>query len=473
LKLRPPELEIDKENPFTIDRLDRLEFGEALTELVKSTKTSFVLNIDASWGQGKTTFLRMWRQQLLNKEINCLYFNAWETDYALDPLVALIGELSEQILQLNLKGQTETKAKIEKVKKLGAGILKRSIPTAVKLATLGLVDLSDLEEDVLSSFSESIAQDQLRSYEQGKQSILGFRDELAALAKDLSAKRSENEAPLTVIIDELDRCRPDYAIKLLETVKHLFTVPNIFFVIATDSRQLASAVHHTYGLETSAPDYLRRFFDLTLLLPDADTKKFVTAQFERYGLDEVFARRVHPELRYDKEQAQDVLAALFKSTGCSLRDQEKSFTLLVLAVRATLDDHYLYPPLLCALIVLRVKNFDFYSEFVAGKIDHNRVIDYFSSTAAGKRFFSSARGYGAVVEASFIASRRSRYGIEDVIDNYKKIAADEKADEQAKNRAGRILIILNEYSFGNSFASLPAITKKIDLFARSLPDHGD
>lgn len=470
MKLRPPELEVDVKDPFLIDRLDRLEFGQALTELVKSTNTSFVLNIDASWGQGKTTFLRMWRQYLLNNEINCLYFNAWETDYSENPLVALIGELSVQILQLNLKGQTETRKRIEKVKKLGAGILKRSVPTAVKLATAGLLDLSDLAEDTLSSFSESVAQDQLLSYEQAKQSISGFRAELGTLAKELSAKRNKGEAPLVIIIDELDRCRPDYAIRLLETVKHLFTVPNIFFVIATDSRQLASAIHHTYGLETSAPDYLRRFFDLALSLPESDANKFVDTQFERYGFDEVFARRTHSELRYDKEQAKKTLVALFNSTKCSLRDQEKCFTLLALAVRATPDDNYLHPLLLCTLIVLRVKNFGCYTDFLTGAVDHNVVISYFSSTEAGAKFFASDRGYGSVVEAYLIASRNSRYSSDQAIEHYRKTSADETKEPEIRSRAERVLSVLKEYSFRNSFGSLPAITKKIDLFARSISD---
>lgn len=466
MRLKPPDIVIDEADPFSTDRLGRADFGLALTELVKSTNTSFVLSLDASWGQGKTTFLQMWRQQLKNAAISSLHFNAWETDFSSDPLVALIGELSAAMSELDVSSTSKAGRQLAKVKKVGVALLKRSIPTAVKLATAGVVDLSDLSEEALSNLGEKIAEDQLARYEEGKKSMSSFRAELEAFAKKLAEQRS-SDVPLVVIVDELDRCRPDYAIKVLETVKHLFVVPGVVFVVATDTRQLSNAVRHAYGLETSAADYLRRFFDMTISLPEPETKKFVESQFERFGFDEVFSRRNHQDFRYDKEQAVSALVALCQATKCSLRDQEKCFTLLALAIKTTPDDHYLHPLLLCTLIVLRVKNSDLYADFAGGIAGYEEVLNYLTANEFGRTYFESNRGYGSVIEASLIATRRNRYAKDDLIERYRSLAQDQAAEEASRNRAHRILDVLKAYEFRNMVGSFNYLLKKIELVDRA------
>ncbi|WP_081764293.1 P-loop NTPase fold protein [Sphingobium sp. Ant17] len=68
------------------------------------------------------------------------------------------------------------------------------------------------------------------------------------------------QAPIFVVVDELDRCRPDYAIALLESIKHLFDVPGVVFVIALHGRQLTASIEAVYGAKFDATAYLRRFF---------------------------------------------------------------------------------------------------------------------------------------------------------------------------------------------------------------------
>ena len=75
------------------------------------------------------------------------------------------------------------------------------------------------------------------------------------------ANTSENSAPLVVIIDELDRCRPSYALEMLERVKHLFDVPNVVFIFFVYAPALLSAVRKTYGQDIDPSEYLRKFFE--------------------------------------------------------------------------------------------------------------------------------------------------------------------------------------------------------------------
>lgn len=93
--LRPREIEVPAGDPFAKDVLERRPSAELLTQLVKRTETPLVLGIDSAWGTGKTTFVRIWKQHLENEGFKTLYFNAWETDYVAEPLIALVGELEE------------------------------------------------------------------------------------------------------------------------------------------------------------------------------------------------------------------------------------------------------------------------------------------------------------------------------------------------------------------------------------------
>jgi len=102
--LKSHDIEIPEGNPYQNDALDRQESGEALTKFVLSANDSVVICIDAPWGQGKTTFLRMWEQNLKNKKIPTIYFNAWESDFSDDALVCLIGEVSASIKELSKTG---------------------------------------------------------------------------------------------------------------------------------------------------------------------------------------------------------------------------------------------------------------------------------------------------------------------------------------------------------------------------------
>ncbi|MEJ8629403.1 P-loop NTPase fold protein [Sphingomonas sp. I4] len=92
-------------------------------------------------------------------------------------------------------------------------------------------------------------------------------------------------APMFVFIDELDRCRPTYAIKFLEDVKHLFNIEGIVFVVATDSEQLAHSVKAIYGAEFEARKYLRRFFDRVFVFPDAKRTALVSHLLQQAGIE--------------------------------------------------------------------------------------------------------------------------------------------------------------------------------------------
>lgn len=466
---KPTRPSINPDKPFERDCFGLEKFGAALGDLVQNTSASFVVNLEAPWGQGKTTFLEMWRHQLRANGTQSLYFNAWETDFSSDPLIALIGELSAEMESLNVSKSSSAGKQLAKLKKIGARVAIRSLPALVKAGTLGILDLSEVTEEMIAAATERIAEEELKRYEEARKSIDKFRHELEIFAAKLG-KASEQTDPLVIIVDELDRCKPDYAIRVLETVKHLFSVRGVFFLVATDSKQLSNAIKHVYGLDAAADDYLRRFFDLSVSLPVPSAEQFVQAQIVRFGLEEFFDRRTHQELRYDKDQVVATFVAMFNTTDCSLRDQEKCFTLLAISMRSIGENTYLHPLLLCPLIVIRIKRRPIYEQFIGGEIGADDLIKNLSTKAAGRSFFASDRGYGDVVRAYLIGATVDRTKRDAVLKQL-QVASGKEDDEKEGNRARRVLEIYSHHSFRNATNAIKHVLPRIEFFAR--PDVGE
>lgn len=161
MKIKLSEIEIPESDPFLNDALKREENVEVLMQLISTLSGPFVLAIDSEWGTGKTTFLKMWMQQLSNQKIPFLYFNAWENDFSENALVSLIGEIESQISTLCIDSEKQTKARehLTKIKKVGSSLIRKSLPVAIKIATSGILDIEKAYEEKISKLAESYAKD--------------------------------------------------------------------------------------------------------------------------------------------------------------------------------------------------------------------------------------------------------------------------------------------------------------------------
>ena len=137
------------------------------------------------------------------------------------------------------------------------------------------------------------------------------------------ANKEENaKFPLFILVDELDRCRPTYAIEMLERVKHLFNVDNVVFVLATDTDQLSSAIKAVYGAGFDSPRYLNRFFDQTYEFPEPAVGDFL-GQLLRQSAIDVGRISLPPG-----QTVETYFAMVMDVFGLALRDAEQSFALL-------------------------------------------------------------------------------------------------------------------------------------------------
>ncbi len=359
-----PEREPDPGNPWSDDMLDRRAIGERLTRIVRAQKAPFVISVDGRWGTGKTFVLKRWAQELRTSDPGwrAIYYNAWEDDFASDPLLAIIAQVREHLGE----GFAE---RVRRVVAAAGPLLYQAVSAASLLG--GGMSLPPLPAE-----GDGPASERLDAYDAKRAATEELRETLRSLASDV---REETGHPLVFIIDELDRCRPTFAIALLERVKHIFDVPDVVFVFGVNRLELTRSVQSVYGA-IEAGTYLRRFFDLEFVLPDADPMRFCLYLLHRYGLDDFFSelstrargRRHLPEFQTISEYLPVVVGDL----GLSLRDMDYCVRLLALAAGDLDEGETLHPALFVVLVAIKIDDPQLYRRFVDGTARGAELIDH-------------------------------------------------------------------------------------------------
>lgn len=325
---RLPELNIPDSQPFKEDKLRRSDCESNLTNLVSNINSSngFVLAINGEWGSGKTTFVKMWEKKLCSEGFDTIFVNVWENDFLEDPLVAFIAELqNKQSVKEKAKGTL--KAVISEGGKI---LLNAAGSTAKHFAGKYLgEETAEILAAGVQGGADSLTK-YIEDYQQQSDTIRDFKAALTKLKEDL-----KSDTPLVFFVDELDRCRPSYAVKVLERIKHLFSVPGIVFVLSIDRTQLANAVRGFYGSENiNGDEYLRRFIDIEFQLPHPDPALFCKHVYDIFKFDDIIqqnrSQRSHQD---DGSLFLEWARVLFKAKGLNLRQIEKIFAQAALAFR--------------------------------------------------------------------------------------------------------------------------------------------
>jgi len=290
----------------------------------------------------------MWEAKLKQQRYRTLRFNARESDHTDDPFAALFSEF--RLLAKAQEDVTEDTLDplFARLKDKALPILKKSAVGMIKHLTMGAVDAPELLKTIMADVAEEAAKQVLEKAESDKQSLQAFRDELAEFVQ----KSETTGQPVVYFIDELDRCRPTYAIAVLERVKHLLNVPGVVFVFAWDRKQLNETIKHVYGRQTDSGGYLLRFVDLEFSLSITNHRFFCNTLMERFGFLE------HIEKKGGSISANsiaDTFPKIAENLNLSIREQEKAFTALSVIIRTNsqMDSNFL--EILVTLIMLRIK----------------------------------------------------------------------------------------------------------------------
>lgn len=337
MRLKHIEPSVESGNPFKNCSTGREGIGETLTSIVHSIDLGGTIALTGEWGSGKTTFLRMWKQSLEDKHYPVVLLNAWETEWAEDPLIAVIACIRRSCGQKEALDDLLCIAKefVQQPRQMIRSIVKASIDNHI-----GDVSQS-IEELTGQAFEKAV-----NSFDGKEKSMVSLKENLEKLAWNVN-QESSDEKPLVFIIDELDRCRPDYAVRMLEVLKHFFVVKNIVFVCAVDKKHLEDSICGFYGSEKiNASEYLRRFFDLEIGLPLPDYTKFCEHLYDYYQLDDFFEseeRLKYPIFKNNAEDFKWFLSSLGIKNGLSLRQLERITAFTKLSLRNMPVGTYYYP----------------------------------------------------------------------------------------------------------------------------------
>jgi energy-coupling factor transporter ATP-binding protein EcfA2 len=375
MKLVTPSLLIEDSDGFKNDILQRQQFGEALSNLVTRSTDELVISLDGKWGEGKTTFVKMWQGLLKEKGIPSIYIDAFQNDYTEDAFISIASAITSYVDLHSAEAQKSSDFK-DKAKKVGVRLLSWTAKIGIKAATLGIIKESDIDalsgigDEVAADTSETIAdlvKERLNAHSKETELIQSFRESLS----DLPANLTDNSSGrLVIVIDELDRCRPSFALEVLEKIKHLFSVKNVVFLLVMHKQQLEEAIRSVYGANIDAHTYLQKFINVETSIP-----KRVT---DRHSNDiELYIKKLlqlHEITTWgDDSEIADYLIPLAKHLNLSLRQLEKVFTNLAIIYSTSGENHLRLVPIIVFIAVVKVVKPDIFANLLFGKISYSTL----------------------------------------------------------------------------------------------------
>ena len=262
------------------DEFERKPFAEKLIRLIEEDVDVFPLAINGEWGTGKTEFCKK-IVHLINQEhassMKAEYFDAFSEDAYNQPLTSILARLYKTYS--DERDKKELKKHATNLMLTAAGIFVESFQP-----TFGI--LSEALPKTINKFISGILE---QAFEH-KAKTDEYLDELKSFLTKVTAREK-----LVLFIDELDRCKPDYALHLLEVVKHVFDIPNLKIIFVVNQNQLIEIVRHSYGNNQEvATKYLDKFFKLNINLPQSTTnsrrkltlnsKQYIDIEFERLNI---------------------------------------------------------------------------------------------------------------------------------------------------------------------------------------------
>lgn len=303
-----------------LDILQRDEFVkqlERMIENISANKSSTCFAINGKWGCGKTFVLDMLQEKLEAKqneetadnEYFVIRYNSWKFDYYEEPVIALVASIV-QIIENKINLVSDSKAKSEGLAILkAAGEALLSVTNDVLKNKIGI----DIQKGY-EIFKKGNEEGKLE-YERKHAYDIYFdlnkvMEELTNTLKSISEKYT-----IVFLVDELDRCMPEYAIKVLERLHHLAEgKSNIITVISMDKDQLKKSVKKIFGIDNS-DKYLEKFIQFEVKLDYGNISESILDKYPDYVA--LFDKDIFP---FD-EPVEECLQAIFKDIDIRTQEQ--------------------------------------------------------------------------------------------------------------------------------------------------------
>ena len=439
MRLTPPPLDLAEYDGFNnTDLFGYREFADRLSTIVNSIDHSTVIMLDGAWGSGKSTFVRQWIGLLSSKGHQVILFDAFKNDHQDEPFFALAAEIYEHIRKNSPPNALTFKSKAASV-----GWFSWSLGTrfAVKFATMRNLSYADIpaatqyakkkrssKQDIENSALEDLIIDGLEEHIdqmiEKKKCVRQFRDILEKSVHQINKDsasilklQNEGSRKLVLIVDELDRCMPLFALQLLERIKHIFSVKETCFVIVTHVRKLEETVESVYGI-TDGERYLEKFYDVRVRLPSVGEKP----SYEKRGKYLKYLLETMEIAPFGKALYHNITATLLPIChmhDVELRSLEKIVTNLALCFLSGAEVSNLKVPVVSAVSAIRVLDSELYKKFQERSVEYFDIEKFMRFDHWPKdleRDYGGVRDYwklllGAIVNREDMRNLNSTFGI--------------------------------------------------------------
>lgn len=248
-----------------------------LAKMISQLDENVIISIDGKWGSGKTFFVKQFMHLIENiddfktgtidsdakaifdelKDKNLvIYYNAWENDMHTKPLESIMYNILNEYPK-----QKQQLVDFNEFKKL----IKPFCRDALYSLSNGFLDMNNL--DKMNTFEDLAAE------------IFTIEEKKNAFKKLIDAILGERQR-LILVIDELDRCKPTFAVEMLETIKHFYSNPNITVIVSTNNLELSNTIRKFYGNDFDGYSYLSKIYDFTINLEIKDIKPYLKYQLD-------------------------------------------------------------------------------------------------------------------------------------------------------------------------------------------------
>jgi hypothetical protein len=242
------------------DEFKRKNIAEKTISLLQSNLDVSPMIIDGSWGTGKTEFCHKLINLMLGDDTHHLiYIDAFKADHADEPLMTVLAEVIK-VLPNDESQKSFIKKTLPALRYGFKTIAKAGVSHILRQDVADVAD--DFDKEIQKAANKAIdatVESILKDHVKAAQNLIALQTALVEIA---------NEKPIIVFIDELDRCRPNFAVDMLEIIKHTFDVEGVSFVLITNTQQLKASVKHCYGHDVEAQRYLDKFVKFTVSLPE-------------------------------------------------------------------------------------------------------------------------------------------------------------------------------------------------------------
>jgi energy-coupling factor transporter ATP-binding protein EcfA2 len=243
------------DNPAIEDLFGFSRFVEALTAVIHEIEsTPFVMGIIGPWGCGKTTLMKQ-IERALDGEYKTIWFNPWKYDNKEAIWNAFIQSiLNDMKKELESREDSATNELIERISSIGKKLAWYSFKVGANKLTGGIIS-----NQFLDSLKEAF-----KSNEEHYEFINKFEHTFGKLIRDYCGDRK-----MIIFIDDLDRCIPENAITVLESIKLFLDDSNCVFVLGLEKEIVEKGIHYRYKKEIdfSGKDYLEKIIQLPFTIP--------------------------------------------------------------------------------------------------------------------------------------------------------------------------------------------------------------